>query len=194
MSVGQGSLDAVRGRVRLSIALLMFAAVALFAASPASAGTSPDSERYIVVLKDEVAHPGAVARRHAENRGAEVGHVYGAAIKGYAAELAPEDLKAIRRDPSVAYVERDIVLRPTAQSVPTGVRRIGTLSNPTLDIDESDDVQVNADVAIIDSGVNTHPDLRVVTKTNCVVSGAGCADNSGTDGLGHGTQDRKSVV
>jgi subtilisin family serine protease len=157
-------------------------------ASPASAST--DTDPYIVVLKDSVEHPGNVAHRHEENRDAELGHIYEDAIKGYSAELSDRELKAVRRDPAVAYVERDIVLQATSQTVPNGVKRVFGASNPTLDIDGNDDVQVNADVAVIDTGVNAHPDLRVVARTDCTVAtneNRWCQDDVGQDESGHGT-------
>jgi subtilisin family serine protease len=164
---------------------------------------NPDAEhRYIVVLENSVNHPGRVAQRHAVNRDAELSHVYNTGIEGYAAEMSPADMQAVSKDPAVAYVERDMPVEPLSQETPTGVRRIFAASNSTIDIDEVNDVQINVDVAVIDSGIDfDHPDLRVVARTNChgpnvIKPGAGepeepaphaCIDNQGDDQLGHGT-------
>jgi hypothetical protein len=45
---------------------------------------------------------------------------------------------------------------------------------------------VDADVAVIDSGVDAEPDLNVVARTNCSKGGA-CIDGSGYDSTGHAT-------
>ncbi len=174
--------------------------IALFAMLVASASAS-DSGRYIVVLKDSVSHPGAVAAEQADEVDADVSLVYRSAIKGYAAILPREEVQALEEDPRVDYVTPDQKVEATAltspfytQENPTGVERIGASNSPELDIDAVDDVRVDADVAVIDSGVDyTHPDLNVVARTNCVPASETegtkkvCVDGTGTDVLGHGT-------
>jgi subtilisin family serine protease len=157
--------------------------------SPTSEPAPEATDSYIVVLEDSVNHPGRVAQRHAVNRDADLDNVYRTALKGYAAEMTPADKEAVERDPAVAYVERDVVMHTFSQQTPRGVQRIYGSSNSTLDIDEMDDVQVNADVAIIDTGVDWgHPDLRVVERTNCISATSNtCVNNQGDDGNGHGT-------
>ena len=76
----------------------------------------------------------------------------GARSRGYSAELAPNELKAIKQDPAVDYVERDGMMQADSQVPSTGFKRIFGPSNPNLDIDEIDDVRTDADVAIIDTG------------------------------------------
>jgi hypothetical protein len=56
--------------------------------TPLASPPSAESKRYIVVLKDDVADPGAMAAEHAQSYGARVTHVYGSALKGYAASVA----------------------------------------------------------------------------------------------------------
>jgi len=179
------------GGLLAAAAAAVFLLLLLLLPGQASAGDAPDesgaSNPYIVVLQDDVAHPANVAHRHEANRGAELGHIYDVAIKGYAAELTPAELDAVRKDPNVAYVERDILLHATAQTTPTGLRRIGAPNNTNLDIDEFDDVRVNADVAIIDTGVSVHSDLNVVSRVNCGIAGSGCEANNGLDNFNHGT-------
>ena len=167
--------------------------IALFAMLVASASAS-DSGRYIVVLKDSVSHPGAVAAEQADEVDADVSLVYRSAIKGYAAILPREEVQALEEDPRVDYVTPDRQMEAASQTVPTGIERIGAGANSKFHIDGIDESRVNADVAVIDSGVDyTHPDLNAVARTNCVpakeeeLTSKVCVDNTGTDGFGHGT-------
>jgi formylmethanofuran dehydrogenase subunit D len=186
----QVSAQVRRGAIWVCAALVLCVTAMLAAAVPAAL-SAPATDQYIVVLKDDVAHPANVAHRHEENRGAEVDHIYGSAIEGYSAELTSSELKAIKQDPNVDYVERDGILHADAQVPSIGFKRAFGLSNPTLDIDEIDDVRTNADVAIIDTGVASHPDLNLVSRTNCTVT-SGCAAEAlfnelASDKFGHGT-------
>jgi subtilisin family serine protease len=140
------------------------------------------SQPYIVVLKDGVS-AGPVAREHARAYGAEVGHVYGAALSGYAARIAPARLKDLQQDSRVAYVQADGQVQATAQSTPTGINRSDAELSPTARIDGLDQ-RVDVDVAVIDTGVDLdHADLNVYTAgaKNCSTG------KSADDGNGHGT-------
>jgi subtilisin family serine protease len=65
---------------------------------------------------------------------------------------------------------------------------MGTPQNDWADIDGDDDVRVDVDIAIIDTGIDLdHPDLNVVSSTNCARSYGACRDGQGNDGHGHGT-------
>ncbi|OGP65363.1 MAG: hypothetical protein A2170_05990 [Deltaproteobacteria bacterium RBG_13_53_10] len=64
---------------------------------------------------------------------------------------------------------------------------MGTLQNSYARIDGTDE-RVDVDIAIIDTGINlTHPDLNVVSSTNCARSIGGCKNGQGNDGNGHGS-------
>jgi subtilisin family serine protease len=167
-----------------SIVLLCLAAM-LIVSVPA-ATSAPASGKYIVVLKESVAHPANVADRHEENRGARIGHIYNSGIKGYSAEIAPNEVKAIEQDPTVSYVEPDGILHADAETPSLGFDRIFANNNQNLAINEVDDVRVNADVAVIDTGVALHPDLNVFARTDCRFA-TGCAEKELEDGDGHGT-------
>jgi len=151
---------------------------------------------YIVVLNDSVDHPGAVAEAQTERYGGRLGFVYRHALAGYSAKLSDAAVDALRRSPSVKYVSPVHEYETTAETLPFGIKRIGASTNPAIDIDAIDDVRVDADVAIIDTGIDfTHPDLNVVGRENCVPPSEGesewntkqCVDNAGVDGDGHGT-------
>jgi subtilisin family serine protease len=172
-----------------ALAILTMPATVLADPSPSTEASSEATKSYIVVLEDSVNHPGRVAQRHAVNRGADLDNVYKSAIEGYAAEMTPADRRAIEADPNVAYVVPNAVMHTFAQETPRGLQRISAAGNTTLDIDEVDDVQVNADVAVIDTGIDyDHPDLRVVERTNCLNPGKNvCVNDQGDDANGHGT-------
>jgi subtilisin len=141
--------------------------------------------RYIVLLKESVKHPGDVAYRHASNRGAQISHVYGTALKGYAAKLEPAQAEAVARDPLVVSVERDVKGSGEVQSTPTAVKRVFASSNTALKIDEKD-TRVEADVAVLDTGLDiTHKDLYITSLVDC--TGTKCEEGKGEDKNGHGT-------
>ncbi len=164
-----------------------------------AAGTeSVIADRYIVVLKPRTGDPTAVAKEHTSRFGAAVKLVYRSALKGYSARIPEARLAALRADPRVAYVEPDQLVRAHGQETPTGVRRIFADENPNLAIDGRDGVRVDADVAILDTGVDaTHPDLRVVGRADCTFgdllatiesdNAGSCLDHAGYDDVGHGT-------
>jgi subtilisin family serine protease len=94
--------------VRLrSLALLPVLAAVVGGGLAAPAAASPEARPYIVVLKDDVAHPSNVAAEHRRNHGAAVTHTYEHALKGYAASLTAEAYGEIMRDRRVKYVEPD---------------------------------------------------------------------------------------
>jgi subtilisin family serine protease len=181
----------VRSICRILV-LLAFAASTTLAFA-AQAGAASGEGRYIVVLKDSVAHPGAVAEDQAEEVDGDVGLVYRSALRGYAATLPRDEVETLEEDPRVAYVTPDRKVELLSQATPTGVERVYAPENSSLQIDGIDNLRVNADVAVIDTGIDyTHPDLNVVARADCV-PGSGkdepptCVDNSGTDDYGHGT-------
>ncbi len=165
------------------------------------AGNNRIPGSYIVVFKNSVDQPGKVAHDQTRERNGVLGFIYRSSIKGYsAAALTKEDVEALRGDPRVKHVTPNRIVRMQAQTVPTGVKRIFADSNPSLDIDGQDDFRVDVDVAVIDTGVDqSHPDLSVAGRVNCVPPGEGlwnweeeavietCTNNAGTDGNGHGT-------
>ena len=171
---------------RVSPALLVF--VVLLMSTPAYAEEGP-TDRFVVVLDESVRRPGDVAVEHRQEYGGTVHHIYDSALNGYAAELPEDAVAAIARDPRVLFVERDRSVSALGQTVPTGIRRIAAPANDGLGIDGRDDVRVEVDVAIIDTGVDLdHPDLDVVASVNCIGSDVlrGCTDG-GQDDNGHGT-------
>jgi subtilisin family serine protease len=159
--------------------------VAVFAMS-AVAAASASAGNYIVVLKDSVGDPGAVAQQQAKDDGARVSHVYSHALKGYAAAIPANKLAAVRADPRVNWVGPDTTFVAAGgcsseeQCVPFWALRVQADQSTTRSGDGEGAVDVN--VAVLDTGIDTtHPDLNVVGGVNC------SNGHSFQDVFGHGT-------
>lgn len=135
----------------------------------------------VVVLKDTVTDPAAVASDEGKTYGFSPTIVYRSALKGYAAALSSTAVSALQaNDPRVAFIAPDQSFAAAAQTLPKGANRIDADLSSTLAGNGSG--SVNVPMAIIDSG-STHSDLNVAGGIGCV-SGS----TSYTDGSGHGTQ------
>ena len=162
------------------------------AAVPVVAQASPTPERvgsYVVVLSSAAGAPGAEARRLSSQYGGDVGFVYRHALRGFVLTASPSAASALERSPRVDYVEAVSSVSAAEQVTPTGVRRTFAPANTALDIDQTDDLRVDADVAVLDTGIDLdHPDLNVADDTSClnVLSVSSCG-GSGDDNQGHGT-------
>jgi len=116
--------------------------------------------QYIVVLKDNAADPAAEADRLARVHGLGLGHVYGAALKGFAATVPAARLRALVQDPGVQYVEPDQTVSADTQTLPRGIDRAEADQSSTRAGDGVGTVAVT--VAVIDTGIQfDHPDLSV---------------------------------
>ena len=147
-------------------------------AAPSSPPGRPDP--YIVVLRDGV-DPGRAAEEHSRRVGAEVGHVYRAALNGYAARIPSARVAELRADPRVAYVEPDGAVATTAQTLPWGINRIDADVSSTLAGNGSGSVGTT-NAYIIDTGIYYwHSDLNVVAHGNWT------GDGKNYDCNGHGT-------
>ena len=178
----------------LATVLAALALSSLATPAPASAAV-----RYIVVLKDTTDQVAATAQEHAQRFDARLGHLYNDALKGYSAVIPEHRVDEVQADPRVAFVSADREVSvdpqpegpggkgktpppPPPQTTPTGIDRVDAELSPTAGIDRQDN-RVNADVAILDTGVDVdHPDLNVVGGVNCT-GGSSSYD----DGNGHGT-------
>ncbi|WP_220183170.1 S8 family serine peptidase [Sphaerisporangium album] len=178
-------------RPSLFAALACAATLALsggVAANASSTATTASAEltRYIVTLKPTAKSqvPTLATRQVEEHAGVLVG-TYRYAFQGYTALLTPDQAARLGKVAGVASVEPDAKVTTFAQTVPTGIQRIFADQNPNLDIDGVDDVRVDVDAAVVDTGVDlTHPDLNVVASTNCTT---GVCVAGGNDDNGHGS-------
>jgi subtilisin family serine protease len=128
----------------------------IVAGFPAPA-TAEAPQRYIVVLKDHVAEPGAVAGEHARRHRAEVRHVYGSALKGYAAAIPGSELGALRSDPRVAYVEPDGPVSMVAIQLDAtwGLDRIDQRTLPLSTTFATTNTGAGVTAYVIDTGILT---------------------------------------
>jgi subtilisin len=154
---------------------MLFACAGVVLAQPAGsdAGTDlsfleagdPIPGRYIVVFERSVEDPGAQAERFSRRFGLEVLHVYRHALEGFNAEISGEDVDVLRSVPAVDFVTRDRVAEASAQATPPGIRGIDADVSSTRAGNGSG--EVDADVAILDSGIYKHKDLNVTGGADC---------------------------
>ena len=150
------------------------------------AATSPSRRvdptgRWIVLLRNGASVDGA--RNRANGLGVTVDRTFRHVVNGYSAKLSAAQFAALRADPNVEALVPDQVIRLEAQTTPRGVRRVFGPRNPVARIDGIDQ-RVDADVAIVDTGIDKdHGDLNVVGGVNCSSSNA----SAWGDGNGHGT-------
>jgi subtilisin family serine protease len=120
----------------------------------------------------------------AQLQGFAVRHVYGTAVKGFAATIPVARLAAVRNDPRVVLVEAEREYELVVQTLPTGINRVEADRNPNGSIDGSEGPAIDLDVVIFDSGIDQdHPDLNVAGGRNF----ANGPSNKWNDGHGHGT-------
>ena len=167
-------------------ALLLLPATSVQAATPAASqaesGRADPAGRYIVVLKKNATLK-TVRDRHAREDGTHADRSFSKVIKGFAGKLSPEQVASLKADPDVAEVVPDELVEMASQTIPTGVSRIGTRLSTAARINGIDQ-RVDADVAIVDTGIDrTHPDLNVVGGINCSSSDP----NAWQDDNHHGT-------
>jgi hypothetical protein len=122
----------------------------------------------------------------------KIEQVYSATINGFSAELNDSELRRLREDKRVKYIEEDriITLAPppgkgpgnggggsSGQETPYGIAKVGGPVNYTG----------NGVAWVIDTGIDlTHPDLNVST-TNGFTAFTSGKDADLNDGNGHGT-------
>ena len=140
------------------------------APAPAAQATTgrPDANgRYIVMLKNGSDTAAVVERAH-KHEGVKADRSYTHAVRGFAAKLDKKQRSDLLADPSVVAVVPDQVIELT-QTIPTGVSRVGGRLSDIAGIDGTDQ-RVDADVAIVDTGIAYHPDLNVAGGYNCSTS------------------------
>ena len=170
-------------RSRRSFAAAALSLLALAALPPLASAAAPVNDRYIVVLKDSVRHPGAVARAH----GGRDRVVYRTALNGYAATIPPGRVDAVRRDPRVKYVEQDRVMHAfaTQSSPPWGLDRIDQHFRPLNGSYNYAPTGLGVTAYILDTGIRaSHTQFggRVGAGFNTIDDGNGTNDCEG-----HGT-------
>lgn len=142
----------------------------------------PLLDRYIVVLKDSVGDPDAVANEHTAARGAVVRFVYRSALKGYAAWIPFPEVAAVLADSRVSFVARDRDFWLAADTIPTGVNRINAEGKAAGHRGEG------INVAVLDSGIDT-ANLDLQPRIDRVNRAFDCTGRDNIeDEHGHGTR------
>jgi subtilisin family serine protease len=137
--------------------------------------------RFIVMLRDgSAAQTAETTRTFDAMVGVSVTQSFSRVFSGFAAAIAPSATEAIRRNPQVVAVVPDYVVSIADQRLPTGIDRVDADVN-TVRAGDGAGADVDADIAILDTGVTPHSDLNRAGGKDCTNSG------SYTDDNGHGT-------
>ena len=171
-----------RSLAALAAAVLLLTSVGSVAAAAFElhADTDP-TDRWIVVLK-----PGTDAVAAADRQGRRIGfkadRTFRTVVRGYSATLQRNQVTALSRDASVAMIVADEQIQSESQLMPTGISRVGANRSVAAGIDGIDQ-RVDADVAIVDTGITAVADLNVAGGYNCSTTSRA----AWRDVYGHGT-------
>ncbi len=143
--------------------------------------------QYIVVFKNNVLNPVAMASSIALQHRTKVTYTYTGALKGVALALSDAEANAMRADPNVAYVEQDQVgtLASTQSNPMWGLDRIDQRARPLDNAYNYNGDGTGVTVYIMDTGINyAHVDFggRAVPGADFVTPSL-----NGDDCDGHGT-------
>jgi subtilisin family serine protease len=141
--------------------------------------------QYIVILKGDSLNLREILTEVSKKvniEGTQILHIYEDVLNGFSLKVPNERIiDVLNQSPFVDHIEKDKVVKAFAQTLPTGINRVdGDLSSTRSGNGAG---SVNADIAILDSGIHTsHSDLNVYHQKT-FVSGT----SSGNDDNGHGT-------
>jgi hypothetical protein len=105
--------------------------------------------------------------------------VYHYALNGFAAPMGAATLQQLRQDRRILFVEADGPVSLCDQTNSTGLLRLGLDHFPLAHINGTNE-PLNVDVAVLDSGIDPHPDLSIYQTYYAFSS-------DGSDSIGHGT-------
>jgi subtilisin family serine protease len=171
------------------LALLVFA-LAVLGAVPTQAADKgrPDApavgklvpDTYIVTLKDGVNVDKLLA-----DGGIKAKHVYSAVLNGFTAELKPQQLAALQKNPNIALIEQDqeVTIETTQTNPPWGLDRIDQRALPLSGTYTYNTTASNVNAYIIDTGIQTgHPEFEGRATNPYTYPGGSAGDCNG-----HGT-------
>jgi hypothetical protein len=144
--------------------------------------------QYIVAFKQDVRDVPGLARRLAAAHGGATQFIYEHALKGFAVRIPDAAAAALARNPNVAFVEQDQVIRIVATQSPTpswGLDRIDEQAQTSGSDYTYNYTGAGVKAYIIDTGIRTdHSDFGGRASTGFDAIGDG---QNGNDCNGHGT-------
>lgn len=155
----------------------------------AASVTGVNAAGYVVVFRENVTNPGALAQQLVGAQGGTLRYTYTSALKGFAATLTDAGVQAIAANPVVAYVERDqeyrvdVTQSMDANGDPWGLDRVDQQALPLSRTYTYNATGAGIHAYIIDTGIWTlHGDFG--GRANNVYDAFGA---TGDDCHGHGT-------
>ena len=184
------------------LVLGLCASAGFFCTSPAHAApaathpfgpSKPVPGRYIVVFADKVSDSAAETAALMKGRGGKVHHVFGKALKGFAATLPDAAVQALREHPNVSFVEQDqtITLEAQENNATWGLDRIDQVTRPLNTVYQYNYSAAGVNAFIIDTGIRAdHSEFtgRLLPGYNVAADASGVVNSTNTnDCNGHGT-------
>ena len=141
--------------------------------------------RYIVVFNDDVEDPHGKAKEKSLKANGKLNYSYGAALKGFAADLTDDAVAQLRSDPDVAYIEQDqaMSITTTQTGATWGIDRIDQRNLPLSGTYTYTATGSGVRAYIIDTGIRT-AHTQFGGRASAVYDAFG---GNGQDCHGHGT-------